>query len=111
MESSIHSEAEQAIMTVHTSRKIDLLLLFLLSILVVVNAYLAHYASINHAAFDEKSKQVVFVLAATFGLPFICLLTSLCFPAMRKLSNQLRMFTLTSAIVFVSNMPLLALAF
>ena len=111
METSLNTNTDHALMLPKSNRKVDIALLMLLTILVIANAYLAHHASINHAAFDAPSKQIAFIVATTLGLPLVCFLTSLCFSSMRKLSSQLKMFTLTSAIVFVSNMPLLALIF
>lgn len=111
MDTSIQTSTDHAMILPKPSRKVDIALLMLLSILIIANAYLAHFTSLNHAAFDAPSKQVAFIIATTFGLPLVCLLTSMCFSSMRNISSQLKMFTLTSAIVFVSNMPLLALIF
>ncbi|WP_372766158.1 hypothetical protein [Pseudoalteromonas sp.] len=111
MESSIHTHNDEVVIADNSNRTLDVVLIVMLSVLIIANGYLAHYASLTHSAFDATEKQVAFVVATTFGLPLVSLVTSLCFRTMRKFSHQIRLFTLTSAIVFVSNMPLLVLIF
>ncbi|MEI4552236.1 hypothetical protein [Pseudoalteromonas spongiae] len=111
MNTSAQTNTSHSLVNPTFQRKLDWVMVLLLTVLIIANAYLAHYATINHGAFDVPSKQIAFILGTTFGLPFVAVVATLLFPSMRMLSTQIKVLTLTSAIVFVSNVPLLALAF
>lgn len=111
MNTHVQTDTANTVVNRTLNRKVDWVMAILLVVLLIANAYLAYYATINHDAFDAQNKQIAFIFATTLGLPFTCVIVSLLFSSMRTLSSQIKVLTLTSAIVFVSNVPLIVLIF
>lgn len=88
----------------------DIALLLLLTVLITVNAYLAHYVTIQHPKFDDFDDfddQMSFVLVSALGLPFAFFAVSFCFASMRSAQTIIKVLTVSSVLVFLSNVPLI----